>query len=66
MISDVHDGWKHEEAVIHGIRLHWVEAGEGPLVVLLHGFPEPRLCSHIMLNRRCRKVKWMNIGVSSR
>jgi pimeloyl-ACP methyl ester carboxylesterase len=23
-----------------GIRLHYVEAGEGPLVVLLHGFPE--------------------------
>jgi epoxide hydrolase 4 len=23
-----------------GVRLHYVEAGEGPLVVLLHGFPE--------------------------
>jgi epoxide hydrolase 4 len=23
-----------------GLRLHYVEAGEGPLVVLLHGFPE--------------------------
>jgi epoxide hydrolase 4 len=23
-----------------GFRLHWVEAGKGPLVVLLHGFPE--------------------------
>jgi pimeloyl-ACP methyl ester carboxylesterase len=22
------------------VRLHYVEAGEGPLVVLLHGFPE--------------------------
>jgi pimeloyl-ACP methyl ester carboxylesterase len=25
---------------VNGVRLHWVEAGEGPLVVLLHGFPE--------------------------
>jgi epoxide hydrolase 4 len=26
--------------VVNGIRLHYVEAGQGPLVVLLHGFPE--------------------------
>jgi pimeloyl-ACP methyl ester carboxylesterase len=25
---------------VDGVRLHYVEAGEGPLVVLLHGFPE--------------------------
>ncbi len=27
-------------ADVGGVRLHYVEAGEGPLVVLLHGFPE--------------------------
>jgi epoxide hydrolase 4 len=27
-------------AVDEGVTLHYVEAGEGPLVVLLHGFPE--------------------------
>ena len=27
-------------AEVNGIRLHYVQAGEGPLVVLLHGFPE--------------------------
>jgi pimeloyl-ACP methyl ester carboxylesterase len=27
-------------AQVNGIRLHYVEAGEGPLVILLHGFPE--------------------------
>lgn len=32
--------WKHGERVINGVRLHYVEAGEGPLVLLLHGFPE--------------------------
>jgi pimeloyl-ACP methyl ester carboxylesterase len=26
--------------VVNGVKLHWVEAGAGPLVVLLHGFPE--------------------------
>lgn len=30
----------HRTETVNGIRLHWVEAGTGPLVVLLHGFPE--------------------------
>ncbi|GAA0199295.1 alpha/beta fold hydrolase [Haladaptatus pallidirubidus] len=30
----------HDDAIVNGVRLHYVEAGEGPLVVLLHGFPE--------------------------
>jgi len=34
--SDVREGY----ADIGDVRLHYVEAGEGPLVVLLHGFPE--------------------------
>lgn len=33
-------GWTHHEAVVNNLRLHWVEAGEGPPVLLLHGFPE--------------------------
>jgi pimeloyl-ACP methyl ester carboxylesterase len=32
--------WRHGHAVVNGVRLHYVEAGSGPLVVLLHGFPE--------------------------
>jgi pimeloyl-ACP methyl ester carboxylesterase len=32
--------WVHHEARVNGVRLHYVEAGAGPLVVLLHGFPE--------------------------
>ena len=34
------EAWTHHEAVVNGVRLHWVEEGQGPLVVLLHGFPE--------------------------
>jgi pimeloyl-ACP methyl ester carboxylesterase len=30
----------HRHLAVNGIRLHVVEAGAGPLVVLLHGFPE--------------------------
>lgn len=30
----------HRYADINGIHMHYVEAGSGPLVVLLHGFPE--------------------------
>ena len=33
-------GWTDGNAVVNGVRLHYVEAGSGPLVVLLHGFPE--------------------------
>ena len=34
------EGWTHHEGVVNNVRLHWVEQGAGPLVVLLHGFPE--------------------------
>jgi hypothetical protein len=34
--SEIRDGY----AEIGDVRLHYVEAGEGPLIVLLHGFPE--------------------------
>ncbi len=34
------DGPSHEEAIVNGVRIHYVEAGKGPLVVLLHGFPD--------------------------
>jgi pimeloyl-ACP methyl ester carboxylesterase len=32
--------WAHREVSANGIRLHVVECGSGPLVLLLHGFPE--------------------------
>ena len=31
---------QHGFAQVDGVRLHYVEAGAGPLVLLLHGFPE--------------------------
>lgn len=32
--------WAHGDVIANGIRLHYVEAGRGPLVLLLHGFPD--------------------------
>ena len=32
--------WRHGIEHVNGIRIHCVEAGEGPLVLLVHGFPE--------------------------
>lgn len=31
---------RHRYAPVNGVRLHWVEAGAGPLIVLAHGFPD--------------------------
>ncbi len=32
--------WQHRDIMTNGIRMHYVTQGEGPLIVLLHGFPE--------------------------
>ncbi|MDQ2583312.1 alpha/beta fold hydrolase [Saccharothrix yanglingensis] len=32
--------WSHRDVSANGIRLHVAELGDGPLVLLLHGFPE--------------------------
>jgi len=34
------EAWQHAHCETNGVRLHYVSAGRGPLVVLLHGFPE--------------------------
>lgn len=34
------EGLKHENIEANGINFHYVTAGEGPLVLMLHGFPE--------------------------
>lgn len=32
--------WSHHDYSANGVRLHVAEAGDGPLVLLLHGFPQ--------------------------
>lgn len=37
---DRETGMRHEWRTVNGVTLHCVVAGQGPLIVLLHGFPE--------------------------
>lgn len=37
--SDDPQAFNHQFADINGIRMHYVDEGEGPLVILLHGYP---------------------------
>jgi pimeloyl-ACP methyl ester carboxylesterase len=41
-VSESHSSaeFEHRFVETNGIRMHYVEAGSGPLVVMLHGFPE--------------------------
>jgi len=32
--------WQHEYIISNGLKLHYVTQGEGPLMLMLHGFPE--------------------------
>jgi pimeloyl-ACP methyl ester carboxylesterase len=32
--------WHHDTISTNGIKLHYVTQGEGPLMLMLHGFPE--------------------------
>jgi pimeloyl-ACP methyl ester carboxylesterase len=34
------DTWQHEYITTNGVKLHYVTQGTGPLMVMLHGFPE--------------------------
>src|SRR3954469_20833941 len=40
LVSDGRTELREGYAEVGDVRLHYVEAGDGPLVVLLHGFPE--------------------------
>jgi pimeloyl-ACP methyl ester carboxylesterase len=35
---------RHDHASVNGVRLHYAHAGQGPLILFLHGFPEFWYC----------------------
>ena len=39
-MSLIESSWKHEYIITNGVKLHYVTQGEGPLMLMLHGFPE--------------------------
>ncbi|GAC1462980.1 MAG: alpha/beta hydrolase [Ktedonobacteraceae bacterium] len=40
MSNTMAETWQHHDIMTNGMRMHYVSQGSGPLVVLLHGFPE--------------------------
>lgn len=40
MADTISETWEHREISTNGIHMHFVTQGTGPLIVLLHGFPE--------------------------
>lgn len=32
--------WQHDYIITNGVKLHYVTQGQGPLILMLHGFPE--------------------------
>lgn len=36
----LHETWTHDFITPNGVKLHYVTQGEGPLMLMLHGFPE--------------------------
>lgn len=40
MVTTQVETWQHKDILTNGIRMHYVTQGQGPLIVLLHGFPE--------------------------
>lgn len=39
-VVEVAGPWRHRQVAANGARFHVAESGDGPLVLLLHGFPE--------------------------
>lgn len=40
MLTTATEPWQHRDILTNDLRMHYVTQGTGPLVVLLHGFPE--------------------------
>lgn len=40
MAKILNETWTHHTVASNGITMHYVTQGEGPLLLLLHGFPE--------------------------
>ncbi|WP_413199178.1 alpha/beta fold hydrolase [Nostoc piscinale] len=39
-MSDLKNAWEHKYITTNGVKLHYVTQGTGPLMLMLHGFPE--------------------------
>ncbi|AFY41319.1 alpha/beta fold hydrolase [Nostoc sp. PCC 7107] len=39
-MSEIKNSWEHKYITTNGVKLHYVTQGTGPLMLMLHGFPE--------------------------
>ncbi|MBE9004590.1 alpha/beta hydrolase [Fortiea sp. LEGE XX443] len=39
-MSEIKNSWQHKYITTNGVKLHYVTQGTGPLMLMLHGFPE--------------------------
>ncbi|MBE9209644.1 alpha/beta hydrolase [Nostoc sp. LEGE 06077] len=39
-MSEMQNSWEHKYITTNGVKLHYVTQGTGPLMLMLHGFPE--------------------------
>lgn len=46
--------WREGYAQVNGLNLHYVSAGQGPLMLLVHGFPEFWYCWHAQIEEFSR------------
>ncbi len=49
--------WTHEYVEVNGLKFHCVTMGEGPLLVLLHGFPQNWYAWHKLIPDLAKKYK---------
>jgi hypothetical protein len=49
---------KSEFVQTNGIRMHFLEEGSGPAVILLHGFPELGQRAHLVTPRPVLAIGW--------
>jgi pimeloyl-ACP methyl ester carboxylesterase len=49
--------WTHHYADVNGVRLHYADMGHGPLLVLLHGFPECWYTWHNVMPRLAARFR---------
>ena len=53
------DAFNHCFAEVNGIRMHYIDEGQGPLVILLHGFP------YLWYMWRGQIGRWPRLGIGS-
>ena len=55
--ENIPEGFVSELTTVNGITLHYVRGGEGPPLVLIHGFPQDWFEYHAIMPRLAKRFK---------